>query len=92
MANNKLNLLVILLFVSTIVFSQGKRRTSEKQNMKWNYDLECVGVGNQGEYLVKVFSFYRKKKRKGLDLELAKKNALHGIIFKGINSKRDIKW
>ncbi|MFC4268641.1 hypothetical protein [Polaribacter marinivivus] len=87
MANNKLNLLVILLFVSTIVFSQGKRRTSEKQNMKWNYDLECVGVGNQGEYLVKVFSFYRKKKRKGLDLELAKKNALHGIIFKGINSK-----
>ena len=78
--------IVIFLLASTIAFAQGKRRTSEKQNMKWNYDIECVGVGNDGEYLIKVFSFFRKKKRKGLDLELAKKNALHGVIFKGINS------
>lgn len=84
MKQHKVTSLIIFLLVTSIAFGQGKRKKEKMLNEKWNYEISCVGVGNEGEYLVKVYSF--TKKRKTLDLELAKKNALHGAIFKGINA------
>lgn len=84
MKSNKITALVIFLLVSTIAFGQGKRRKNKALNLKWNYEVECVAVGNEGEYLVKVFSYFPRKRK--IDLELHKKNALHAIIFKGVFS------
>src|SRR5690606_21911572 len=46
-------------------------------------ELECVGEGKQGTYIVKVWSY---SKRADVAIEQAKKNAIHGIIFKGFPS------
>ncbi|MFZ4583434.1 MAG: hypothetical protein ACOYM7_12355, partial [Paludibacter sp.] len=44
------------------------------------YEIEGVDIGAQGTYLVKVWSY---SKRPSVATEQAKKNAVHGIIFKG---------
>lgn len=44
------------------------------------YEIEGVDIGTQGTYLVKVWSY---SKRPSVATEQAKKNAVHGVIFKG---------
>lgn len=48
-----------------------------------NYEIECMGTGMDGTQLVKVWGF-------GTDPEQAayqaRKNAVHAVIFKGINA------
>jgi hypothetical protein len=46
----------------------------------WRYEIEPVSEGVQGTYLIKVWSYSKKSK---LAIEQAKKNAVHGIIFRG---------
>ena len=48
--------------------------------MEWRYEIQCAGIGADGYYLIKVFTYSNKKK---LPMEQAKKNAVHGILFKG---------
>ncbi len=48
----------------------------------WRYEIEPVGVGTQGTYLVKVWSYSRSSQ---LSIDKAKRNAIHGIIFKGFS-------
>ena len=79
---NRITSLIIFFLVTTTALGQGKRKKEKMLNLKWNYEVECVAVGNQGEYLVKVFSFYKSKRKE--DLEVSKKNALHAVIFKGV--------
>ncbi|HRZ97485.1 MAG TPA: hypothetical protein P5084_08015 [Paludibacter sp.] len=50
------------------------------ERINWNYEIEPVGIGTQGTYLIKVWSYSRNPV---LAIEQAKKNAVHGIIFKG---------
>ena len=42
--------------------------------------MQGVGTGREGTYLIKVWSY---SKRPDVAIEQAKKNAVHGIIFKG---------
>lgn len=48
-----------------------------------NYEIECMGTGMDGTQLVKVWGF-------GTDPEQAayqaRKNAVHAVMFKGINA------
>ncbi len=52
-----------------------------------NYEIEGVGVGTQGTYLVKVWVVSKKNKP---NLNLIKKCAVHGVLFRGFvnESKR----
>ncbi len=80
---NKLLLLALsftFLFVGiTSTFSQAKKKA--KRDMEdYRYEIECVGIGVQGTYLVKVWTYSKKPK---IAIAQAKKNAVHGIIFKG---------
>ena len=76
--NNFLKLLVLaVLFVNCNVFSQ-----SNKNTQNWKYEIEAAGTGSQGSYLIKVWSYSKKPV---LAIEQAKKNAVHGIIFRGFN-------
>jgi hypothetical protein len=70
-----------LLMLFALSFAQPiQRNKAETATKEWRYELECVGVGTQGSYLVKVWSYSKNAK---VAIEQAKKNAVHGIVFKG---------
>ncbi|GHT12877.1 hypothetical protein AGMMS4956_08170 [Bacteroidia bacterium] len=56
------------------------QKAADKDTAQWRYEIEPVGVGAQGTYLIKVWSYSKKTV---VAMEQAKKNAVHGIIFKG---------
>ena len=56
------------------------KKAADVDTQQWRYELEAVGVGVQGTYQVKVWSY---SKDPNVAIEQAKKNAVHGIIFKG---------
>lgn len=72
---------LVLAFVIGITMSiSGQNKKADKDTKNWIYEIEPVGVGTQGTYLIKVWSYSKKPL---VALEQAKKNAVHGIIFKG---------
>lgn len=74
-------LLIALLIVSTATFAQTrKEKKANKDTVEWRYEIECSGIGSDGTYLVKVWSYSKKPE---VAILQAKKNAVHGIIFKG---------
>lgn len=80
----KKHLIIILVALFGISHSAEAQRRAKKQadrdTENWRYELECVNIGAPGSYLVKVWSYSKKPK---VAMEQAKKNAVHGVIFKG---------
>ncbi|RAV30191.1 hypothetical protein [Sinomicrobium soli] len=75
-------LLLLFLFAAPELMAQKRaKRLADEDTKNWRYEIQCVNVGRQGSYLIKVYSFSRKKH---IPAEQSKKNAVHGIIFKGI--------
>lgn len=70
----------MLLLTCALGVSAGTKKKAEKDTNHFRYELECAGNAAQGSYLVKVWSYSR---RAAVAAELCKKNAVHGIIFKG---------
>lgn len=79
----KFKLILTFLLISFIGFAQKKE---DKRTMEWRYEIECAGVAGDGSYLVKVYTFSKKA---NFPYEQAKKNAIHGVLFKGIPSNRE---
>jgi hypothetical protein len=72
----------MFILSSTIGSAQlNKRKKSKKDTHNFRYEMECIGEGKQGTYAIKVFSYSKKPH---IAIEAAKRNAVHGIIFKGI--------
>jgi hypothetical protein len=75
---------ISFLFISILFFSIGAnaqaKRKADKDTEAWRYEIEVVQTGTQGTYLVKVWSYSKKP---DVAIEQAKKNAVHGVIFKG---------
>lgn len=65
--------------VTATTFSQAKKK-ADKATEEWRYEIECAGIGTDGTYLIKVWSYSKKG---NVAITQAKKNAIHGIIFKG---------
>lgn len=73
----------MLLCVSVLFLIAGcgsGKKLAKTDAGKFQYELEGVSNGTQGSYLVKVWSYSGTKKT---NIENCKKNAVHGIIFKG---------
>jgi hypothetical protein len=71
----------LLAALSFILFSCGtSKSTADRYTRQWRYELEPVNVGTQGSYLIKIWSYSKKPV---VAIEQAKKNAVHGIIFRG---------
>lgn len=87
---NKFNLLLILsVFFSltvTISFGQASRK-ADNDTREWRYEIEGVNQGVTDNYLVKVWSYSKKP---DVAIEQAKKNAVHGVIFKGYAAKQGV--
>jgi len=77
--------LLFLLIFPFISFSQ--KRKANKDTEEWRYELEVEGQGNQGTYQIKVWSYSKKPETA---IEQGKKNAVHGIIFRGFASKNRV--
>ena len=73
--------LVVSLFSVQNVTAQAGRK-ADKDTKLWRYEVQCVGVGNEGTKLIKVFSYSKKA---DVAIERAKKNAIHAMIFQGYN-------
>lgn len=71
--------LIFIFFISLLGFSQAKKK-ADKATEEFRYEIECAGIGTDGTYLIKVWSYSKKG---NIAIEQAKKNAVHGIIFKG---------
>lgn len=82
MKTSSILLLVLFGFMQTANAQRGKRKT-EKDTKRWRYEIEVVGTGVQGTYQVKAWTYINKKKNTETALEQGKKNAVHGVIFKG---------
>jgi hypothetical protein len=72
-------LTILLVMASISMFSQARKK-ADKATEEFRYEIECAGIGTDGTYLIKVWSYSKKA---NVALEQAKKNAVHGIIFKG---------
>ena len=75
----KKTLTLLLLIMSCTFFGQARKK-ADKATEGWRYEIECAGIGTDGTYLIKVWSYSKKG---SVAITQAKKNAVHGIIFKG---------
>ena len=76
------HLVITLLAVVAFAFTgnaQAKKK-ADKDTNAWRYEIEAVQQGVAGTYLIKVWSYSKKP---DVAIEQAKKNAVHGIIFRG---------
>lgn len=73
-----LKIFLILLFLTGL--SSNAQKKEDQRTMEWRYEIECAGIGADGTYLLKVYTYSKKK---NLPMEQAKKNAVHAVLFKG---------
>lgn len=69
--------LLVLVFLSSC--SSSKKITTEVRQ----YDVETMGVGNDGTYLIKVTDYFRSTDER-IYLDGLKKDAVHCVIYRGI--------
>lgn len=78
-------LFALILLIPTVSFAQKRKiKKANEDTENSRYEIEAVEVGLQGTCLVKVWSFSKKPT---VAAAQAAKNAVHGVIFKGIPAK-----
>ena len=77
----KISFFLILCAFSVMFTSCGSASKLSKADTPWTYEIESVGVGADGTYAIRVWSYYKNAK---MPLEVAKRNAVHAVIFKGV--------
>lgn len=91
MKKNLLCPLLLMLFTMGLSLNLHAQKHAKKKadeaTEAWRYEIEVAGVGVEGYYLIKVWSY---SKRPAVAIEQAKKNAVHAIIFKGFAGKAGI--
>ncbi|MDR2472063.1 MAG: hypothetical protein LBD53_00685 [Tannerella sp.] len=76
-----------------LIFAAGEghaqKNKADKNTFAWRYEIEPYkAVGAQGLNLIKVWSYYKKA---DIAIEQAKKNAVHGIIFRGFGAMNGVR-
>lgn len=71
---------LLVMMTSGAITSVAQNKKADKDTREWVYEIDPVAVGAQGTYLIKVWSYSKKPV---VAIDQAKKNAVHGIIFKG---------
>ena len=85
--NNFQTLLLIAIVLISCISTAQTNKKANTDTMNWRYEIEAAGQGTQGNYLIKVWSYSRKPV---VAIEQAKKNAVHGIIFRGYSGFNSI--
>jgi hypothetical protein len=85
-AINRLCIILVLSSISFASYAQSSKR-ADKEMEKWRYEIEVMGIGVEGTSLVKVWTYAKKA---DVAIEHSKKNAIHGIIFRGYAGKSGV--
>ncbi len=80
-------LMVLLTLATLSAFGQKGRGKANKETVRWRYEIEAVGTGTRGSYQIKVWTY---SKNEATAVEQCKKNAVHGIIFKGFPARNGV--
>lgn len=80
----KLTRLFGLVVAISCIISGCATQKVERETHQFRYELEAVGVGAQGTYQLKVWTY---SKNANVAIEQAQKNAVHGVLFKGFQGK-----
>ena len=75
--------ITIAQLIATLALVATGCRFGKRTANYYDYETECMGTGRQGTSLIKVYSYAKNYNRA---VELAKKHAVHAVIFKGIPS------
>jgi hypothetical protein len=86
-SKSKLILTFLLLITLSINVVAQARKKADKDTEIWRYEIEVIQTGVTGTYLIKVWSYSKKPE---VAIEQSKKNAVHGIIFKGFTGKSGV--
>ena len=57
-----------------------RQKKADKDTNQFRYEIECAGNAIEGTYLVKVWTYSKKA---AIAENQCRKNAVHGVIFKG---------
>lgn len=80
-------ILIFLAFGSETALTQVVAKSkANKDTEQFRYDIECAGNGTYGTYLVKIWSYSKKV---NVAESQSRKNAVHGVIFKGFSGGQD---
>jgi len=86
-----LKTILLMLMLNGIPFlilaQKNIQKQAENDTKTWKYEIEAVNVGVQGTYLIKVWTYSPSPQ---VAVEQSKKNAIHGIIFKGFAGKQGV--
>lgn len=74
--------MVFLLIFGLTVSGQTRNERKMAGFVMGNYEVECMGTGMDGTQLIKVWGFGKKPDDAAYQ---ARKNAVHAVMFKGIN-------
>jgi hypothetical protein len=72
--------LLTTIFVAGDLYAASAKSKADKDTDAFRYDVEYANTGANGMLLIKVWSYSKKA---NIALEQCKKNAVHGVIFKG---------
>ncbi|SHM74791.1 hypothetical protein [Flavobacterium xanthum] len=77
----------LMIFGFTLSSTAQVKKKADKATEEWRYEIDAVQTGTQGNYLIKVWSYSKKPE---VAIDQAKKNAVHGIIFKGFTGTQSV--
>lgn len=81
----KLKIITILaLSLGITSCSTMNKSFNNRSNLnKWNYEVENMGVGNDGTYLIKVRDYFNSTDE-SVYMEKLKRNAVHSVVYQSI--------
>jgi len=78
------HLIYTILFIPLTFYSQKGKKKADKDTYQWRYEIEVVGTGVSGTYQIKAWAY---SKNQETAIEQSKKNAVHGVVFRGFPQK-----
>jgi hypothetical protein len=78
---NKLIMVTALLAVCLIPFAQSHKERKAMYDSQYNYEVSCLGVGQDGTKALKVWGYANKPDDAAYE---AKRNAVAAVIFRGV--------
>jgi predicted outer membrane protein len=78
-----LTLAALFFGAQSIEAASGAKKKANKDTAAWRYEIEYAKTGGNNMLMVKVWSYAKKA---ATAIEQGKKNAVHGVIFKGYTS------
>jgi hypothetical protein len=77
-----------MLAVAIILFGcRTTQQVADRETHEFRYEIEAKDFGSQDVYQLKVWTY---SKNPDTAIEQAKKNAVHGVIFKGLTGKTGV--